>query len=122
MKCGTPRQIKEFLSRKEKKQTPQLYPLPPKLSDSIVSPSGRFRIHFNVVGDSSASNEYVNAVAALADEAYQLEVVELNYPKPAYTFSDSMWHIYIVDFPSAIYGFTSPIESGLLGVSPSGLN
>ncbi len=122
VKCGTPRQIEEFFARKDKKQTPQFYPLPPKLSDSIVSPSGRFKIHFNTVGDSAATNEYVQAVAALADEAYQFEVVELNYPKPAYTFSDSMWHIYIVDFPSAIYGYTSPLDSGLIGISSSGLH
>lgn len=121
MKCGTPRQVKEFFARKDKHQTPQFYPLPPRLSDSAVSPSGRFRIHFNTTGDSAATNEYVQSVAALADEAYEFEVVALNYPKPAYTFSDSMWHIYIVDFPAAIYGFTSPLDSGLIGFSPSGL-
>lgn len=121
IKCGTPRQVEEFFHRRSGNQIPQAYSLPPKLSDSLVSTSGKFRIHFTTTGDSASTPEYVQAVASLADEAYEFEVLSLTYPKPAYSFADSMWHIYIVDMPSTIYGYTSPIDSGFIATSPSGL-
>jgi hypothetical protein len=121
IKCGTQERL-ELLLRHKKGKLPQGYPLPPILTDSIVSPSGKFRIHFNKTGDSAATTDYVNAVAQIADDASSFEIAELGYPKPAYSFGDSLWHIYIMDLPSNIYGYTSPLDSGFLGFSPSGLD
>lgn len=94
---------------------------PPILSDSIRSSSGRFTIHFNESGDSATPIGLVHTIASLADEAYELEIVTLGYIKPAFTMSDSTWHIYLVPLGSTIYGKTVPLDDMPLGTSPSGL-
>ena len=90
-------------------------------TDSVVSPSGRFTIYYSKSGVDSASDEYVDSVKHFADEAYQLEIVELGYPKPPYTSADSTWHIFLVDQGSSgNYGSTTPFTPSF-GSSPSGL-
>ena len=93
------------------------------LRDSIKSPSGRFTIYYSKSGKDSATDEYVDSVRHFADEAYQLEIVELGYPKPPSSYSsDSTWHIYLSDLgTSGIYGFTQRSEDTAFSQSPSGL-
>ena len=91
-------------------------------TDSVTSPSGRFTIYFSKTGVDSATDEYVDSVKHFADEAYQLEIIELGYPKPPYTSPDSTWHIFLVDQgTSGNYGSTTPITPSF-GSSPSGLS
>ncbi len=118
-KCGSPSVIEQL--REGKMQSLGTLLVPPSLSDSLISPSGRFMIHFAKSGRDSASNEFVQAVAEYADEAYELEIVQLGYPKPPYSFGDSMWHIYLHDFVTGTYGKTFPTDEGSFSRSPSGL-
>ena len=122
-KCGTPAHIDELLRVKSDphKAHSILFIPPTGLPESIISPSGRFTIHYTKVGDSSATKEFVDEVARLADEAYEFEVVKLGYPKPAFSFADSTWHIYLRDFNSGVYGATSQTEAGSFSTSTSGL-
>ncbi len=90
------------------------------LSDSVKSPSGRFTIYYDKSGSNAATSEYVDSIAHFADEAYQLEVVELGYPKPPYSFADSTWHIELQHLGAGFYGVTTPFGNALSS-SPSGL-
>jgi hypothetical protein len=92
----------------------------PQLQDSIVSASGRFKVYYDHTGANVATPEYAAYVAAVADTAYMLEVDTLGYPKPAYGFADSTWHIYLVALGSA-YGMTATTDDATLGNSPTGL-
>ncbi|MBS1903408.1 MAG: hypothetical protein JSS75_06885 [Bacteroidetes bacterium] len=92
----------------------------PQLQDSIVSASGRFKVFYDHTGANVATPEYAAFVAAIADTAYMLEVDTLGYPKPAYGFPDSTWHIYLMALGSA-YGMTATTDDGSLGNSPTGL-
>jgi len=91
-------------------------------TDSVTSPSGRFTIYYSKTGVDSASDEYVDSVRHFADEAYELEIIELGYAKPPFTSADSTWHIFLKDQGTGgIYGYTTPISPGF-GSSPSGLS
>ena len=89
---------------------------------SIVSPSGRFRIHFDTSGtgepfmyDSSgqpipsSTMAFVDSVAAICDYVYAFEVDSLGFPPPP---SDSgagggfEYDVYIQDLPLGEYGAT----------------
>jgi len=90
-------------------------------TDSIKSPSGRFTVYYNKNGDSSALPEYVDSVAHFADEAFELEIVELGYAKPPFTAADSTWHISLGNLGPGIYGETDKIGNAF-ATSPSGLS
>ena len=94
----------------------------PTNDTSIVSPSGKFRIHFDTSGVnqpflySSTGQEipnstfaYADTVAAICDHVYFVEVDSLGFPPPA---SDSgagggnEYDIYIEDLPTGEYGYT----------------
>lgn len=92
----------------------------PVMQDSIISKSGKFMIHYDHTGKNAATNEYVTAAAFNADEAALLEIDTLGYPKPPYTFADSMWHIYLMEQGNGVYGFTISVNQPF-GYSPSGL-
>ncbi len=117
-KCGTQEQIERFF---QFRQEPQKLIVPLSMTDSVISPSGMFIIHYTKSGDSACTDEYAAMAARTADEAYRFEVEELGYPKPPFSYDDSMWHIYIVNLGATVYGYTSPILSGYLGDSPAGI-
>ena len=93
---------------------------PPPATDSIVSPANLFRVHFLTLGDSAASRQWAEMIAVEADAAFRFQCDTLGFPKPAFTFADSLWHIYIVDLSDQIYGFTADVKDGELGQTPAG--
>lgn len=92
----------------------------PVLQDSIISKSGKFMIHYDHTGKNAATNEYVTAAALNADEAALLEIDTLGYPKPPFTFADSMWHIYLIEQGNGVYGLTVSVNQPF-DYSPSSL-
>src|SRR5437879_2831920 len=74
-------------SRNPKSEKP-LFALPTELRDSLLSPSGRFLIHYDSTGnpDSVTDIAYVRRAAEEADSAYEFEVGELGYDPPAFTY------------------------------------
>jgi hypothetical protein len=93
---------------------------PPAFSTKIVSPSGRFTVHYNTSGGAAASDDYAKAIARFADEAYEVEIGQLGYVKPPYSNADSTYHIYLNQLGS-VYGYTDEVQGGDLTPSPSGL-
>ena len=87
-----------------------------ELQTSLVSPSGRFRIHFDTTGTdvpsySSSLTPYENAleVGKAADYSYSIEVGELKYlppPEDNGQGGDKLFDIYILTIGSGYYGST----------------
>ncbi len=105
-KCGT----QEHLVSVQAQQKHGIFAIEsaPQMQDSIISPSGKFKIFFDRTGANLTTDDYVQAVASYADKAALLEVDTLGNPKPPPSFSgDPTWHIYLIDKGSSgIYGRT----------------
>jgi hypothetical protein len=80
----------------------------PTLDTSFVSPSGKFRIHFNKSGNYTPQYD-LNELAKAADSSYNYEVNILGYPAPPLDGSDGgddKYDIYIID-EGGFYGGTT---------------
>jgi hypothetical protein len=87
--------LKQYLSR-------------PVTDTSIVSPSGRFRIHFKKSGSETPGYD-VNELAKAADSTYNYEINILKYPPPPNDGAmggDDKYDIYLVNLTSGLYGYT----------------
>src|SRR5579883_2966291 len=95
----------------------------PQLDTSIVSPSGRFRIHYDTAGsdapDPTDNNhngipDYIDAVAQICDSSYNEEISILKYSSPpgdGNRGGDSLYDIYVsdlFDLNGRYYGLTWP--------------
>ncbi|HCV23242.1 MAG TPA: hypothetical protein DGN59_07270, partial [Candidatus Latescibacteria bacterium] len=102
----------------------------PRLAFSVLSPSGHFRLHYDLEGreavdptddDGNGTPDYVDRAAAIADSAWELEIVQLDYRPPPVDVGagggDEI-DIYITDLGrSQNYGITYPTTSGATGPS-----
>ena len=80
----------------------------PAADTSIVTPSGKFRIHFMKTGVDTPGYD-VNQLAIAADSSYNYEVNILGYPPPltdAGVGGDDRYDIYIQNLSGGLYGFT----------------
>ncbi len=114
-----------------------LLQLRPSSDTSIVSPSGRFRIHFDTSGVNAPylldSNQqpvpgsdlaFADTVGAICDHVYSVEVDSLGFPPPA---SDSgagggdEYDIYVESLPTGEYGYTDwdPAKPVIERVNPT---
>ncbi|MDH7605375.1 MAG: hypothetical protein QHH13_10770 [Melioribacter sp.] len=92
---------------KEKAKIAQLATRP-VTDTSIVTPSGKFRIHFNKTGIHSPKYD-LKELALAADSAYDFEVNILKYPPPPADFGeggDDKYDIYIQNLSGGLYGYT----------------
>ncbi|MDP2037102.1 MAG: hypothetical protein Q8L04_06935 [Ignavibacteria bacterium] len=112
IKCsfGIVNSIKSNFSRFTPKQKSVLAALVqrPTTDTSFVSPSGKFRIHFNKTG-SSAPGYDLKEFAKAADSSYNYEVNILKYPAPPADNGlggDDRCDIYIQDLGYGSYGET----------------
>jgi len=86
----------------------------PATDTSIVTPSGKFRIHFNKTGIHAPKYD-LNELALAADSAYNYEVNILKYPAPPADFGqggDDKYDIYIQNLSGGLYGYTE-IETSI---------
>jgi hypothetical protein len=119
VKCITP-----HTTRNPKSPT-ALDSMPSGFRDSIVSPSGRFIIHYNLtasVADSTTPIEYARRAAVECDSAYDFEIGELGYTAPAFT-DGFHYHFYLSPLhrmPQRPYGATYVLEESELEQAPSG--
>jgi hypothetical protein len=121
-KCGTELASKAHEIQNISMGLKQSFTLPAQLlSDSIKSPSGKFTIYFDKTGENAATSEYVDSVAHYADEAFELEINELGYAKPPFSYGDSTWHISLSHQGVGIYGYTAEIGNPF-GTTPSHLS
>ncbi|MDP4190269.1 MAG: hypothetical protein Q8858_01830 [Bacteroidota bacterium] len=95
-------------------------------AESVVSPSGHFRIHYEVNGDYAPSydpllsvKENVKKIAAAFDSAYSFEVNFLGFPAPPPDGSlggDNLYDVYIVNEDQGNYG-TTEIDAEKIGAN-----
>ncbi len=121
--CGTEAVIHQLQEAIKAGHPLSTLDLTPQTQDSIISPSGRFKIFFDRTGINAATDAFIRAVAGYADGAYRLEIDTLGNPKPPYSFADSTWHIYLQSQGSSgNYGYTTPVDfQKPFDFSPSGL-
>ncbi len=80
---------------------------PTHLPYYLISPSGRFRIHYHREGEEAATEEFVVAAAEACDHAYSLIVEEMGYPPPPDDPVDGPeYDVYLYNIID--YGFTTP--------------
>lgn len=82
----------------------------PFLQTSIVTPSGKFRIHYDTVGVNKPGYP-IDWFAGIVDSVYRFEVLKLGYPFPpsdGKRGGDSKYDFYIENLPSGLYGSTTP--------------
>ena len=118
-RCGTPllRSLRKDLSQLEPatQKTLAKYLALPVLSGPesiIVSPLGRFRIHYTTSGADAADPAWVPTVARTFDEVYTAEVLNMGY-QPA---QSKPYDVYLQNLvPQSYYGYTqqiSPVSTG----------
>jgi len=118
IKCGTSlvNNIKLNFNNFTAKQKLVLTPLlqRPATDTSFVTPSGKFRIHFNKSGSNTPGYD-LKEFAKAADSSYSYEVKILKYPAPPADFGeggDDIYDIYLQNLASGDYGATYA-EQGL---------
>ena len=102
----------------------------PSLAHEVVTPSGRFRVHYDTEGpdavdpadaDGNGIPDYVDLVATLADGAWRVQVEDLGYREPPLDEGQGGGDevdIYLTDVGrSRVYGLTHPMSSGVTGPS-----
>lgn len=80
----------------------------PSLRNSIVTPKGFFRIHYDQTGLNAPGYSLAELAAAL-DSAYEFEVNYLGYPPPPPdngAGGDDRYDIYVIDLGGSYYGYT----------------
>jgi len=138
-KCGTTlifearRRIQEF--PENVRTTIGQILLRPNLHTSRLSPSGRFRIHYDTSGVNlprmlagtplnpvlNSHEEYVDSVGAIFDQCWNVEIELLGFsppPSDGGSGGGAEYDVYIRDQPSDLFGFTSwdgetQLESGV---------
>lgn len=90
----------------------------PTTAKSIVSPSGRFRIHYDTTSaekpnyNSSLSiTENLALISSAIDSVFNFEVNYLGYPAAPSDIGvggDNLYDIYITDLGTSTYGYTEP--------------
>lgn len=95
---------------------------PTIMQTSIVSPSRRFRIHFDTTGTHTpallsngvrvpgTARQYATEVARFFDESYEVEVVQMGYLAPPLSAGRSEYDVYIKEYARSDYGQTFQLE------------
>lgn len=96
---------------------------PTQRDTSIVSPSGKFRIHFDTSGQHSpalltSNNEripytafaYADSLARFFDYSYEVEVNQHGYAAPPFERNRTEYNVFILDYGSTTYGQTFPVD------------
>jgi len=100
---------------KDQQRFLEKYLLPPETEKTLVSPSGRFLIHYNESYNKPSYDSTLSAlqnaqlVAQIADSVYNFEIEYLHYPPPPKCNSDKgeKYNIFIINC-SPYYGITTP--------------
>jgi hypothetical protein len=121
MKCATGlmKQIRQNWAKldADHKEVLQPYLFRPSLTFSVVSPSGRFRIHYEISGEDSVSVEdldlsgipdYVEETAYAVDTVFVVEVDTLEFPAPPpdQNHDGPEYDVYLINL-SGVYGYTA---------------
>lgn len=121
IKCGTPLMTDIFLNWRQLLPATQALLKPflgrPILSQSYISPSGRFKIHYENSGTSAVDqtdanknglSDFVEEAGQSLDYAYRLLVDTLRYTPPPQDGGADGAEYDLYFFPMGMYGYTQP--------------
>ena len=84
----------------------------PELQDSLITPDGFFRVHYDATGinkpsyDNLPLNDCLNLISQTLDSVYNFEIKYLGYPFPNH--DQAPYDIYITSSTKNSYGYTEP--------------
>ena len=127
--CGTPHLVQAMsaapeLSAEYRMRLGKLAQRRPDVQHNLLSPSGRFRVHYDTQGvnavsptDDDANNipDYIDLTMAVLDSIWVLEIEQLGYNPPP---SDNglgggdEYDAYVVELNGSYYGLTYPQTAG----------
>ena len=127
--CGTPHLVQAMsaapeLSAEYRTRLGKLAQRRPDVQHNLLSPSGRFRVHYDTQGvnavsptDDDANNipDYIDLTMAVLDSIWVLEIEQLGYNPPP---SDNglgggdEYDAYVVELNGSYYGFAYPQTAG----------
>jgi len=93
----------------------------PEKDTLAISPSGHFYIHFDTTGnaapdltdsDGNGVPDYVDEVGVIADSARKVLIDIMGYQSEPFD-ADSIYDIYIMDYPSYKFGYNIPEDDGM---------
>ena len=129
--CGTPHLVQAMsaapeLSAEFRMRLGKLAQRRPDVQHNLLSPSGRFRVHYDTQGvnavsptDDDANNipDYIDLTMAVLDSIWVLEIEQLGYNPPP---SDNglgggdEYDAYVVELNGSYYGFAYPQTAGAI--------
>lgn len=81
-----------------------------RLDQSLISPSGRFKIHYTLNGNDAATPEFISLTASTFDHVYDVEVTEMGYLAPPIDDPNNPeYDVYVYNIGD--YGATTPENS-----------
>ena len=105
----------------EKKMVIQSILQRPATDTSMITPSGKFRIHYNTSGNQAPAYD-LNLLAKAADSSYNYEINILGYPPPppdSGAGGDDRYDIYLQNLGSGNYAYTEPDQQITTNTSTS---
>jgi hypothetical protein len=127
--CGTPHIVEAVdamahLDSDYRQRLGKLVQRRPSADLDVVSPSGRFRVHYDIEGsdgvdpadaDGNGTPDYIDLTMAVLDSMWVLEVDQLGYNAPPDDggIAGDEYDVYVVDLGrGGAYGFTYPERAG----------
>ena len=132
--CGTPHLVQAMsaapnLSADFQTRLGKLAQRRPDVQHNILSPSGRFRVHYDTEGrhavaptddDANGIPDYIDLTVAVLDSVWVLEIEQLGYNPPP---SDKglgggdEYDAYVIELDGRYYGFAYPESAGAVTTS-----
>ena len=133
--CGTPHLVQAMsaapnLSAEYQARLGKLAQRRPDVQHDILSPSGRFRVHYDTEGRNAVSSrdddangipDYIDLTMTVLDSTWVLEIEQLGYNPPP---SDKglgggdEYDAYVIELDGSYYGFAYPEAAGAI-ITPS---
>ena len=133
--CGTPHLVQAMsaapnLSAEYQERLGKLAQRRPDVQHDILSPSGRFRVHYDTEGrnavsprddDANGIPDYIDLTMTVLDSTWVLEIEQLGYNPPP---SDKglgggdEYDAYVIELDGSYYGFAYPEAAGAI-ITPS---
>ena len=108
LKMEAMREFSNF-TEQERDALKVFYTRPPatKLNQSLISPSGKFEIHYTLNGDDAATPEFIALTASAFDHVYDVEVNQMGFMAPPIDDPEAPeYDVYVYNMGD--YGATTP--------------
>ncbi len=112
-KSGTFRRLEEYRQRVKLEHSPVILSDKPDMTHSYVSPSGKFKIHYDKAGrhaveltdkDQNGVPDYVDSVAYYFDFVFDAMVNRLGYHSPCPESDTAYYDVYLIEIGNGLKG------------------